>query len=286
MTHIENGKVLQRLTDDVTVQQPTAVLVDKWLARVPDTHRVPVPARLRQMVTELKDGAWKYTGDPIRFSADGELVDGRTRLTAFKESGVYPKVVVIVNVPAEALDQIDADMRSRNFSKILRDAGVKYGSVVASVCAQIHRDESDVKTHASITALTRIYYKYDDLAFWAAEGARLAPNVPGLTQSTAAFLGWKLSRAPQEEGETFDVFEFFRRLEDGDTEFLPIKRLLDDLAQYANQRNRTRSVPKGGRQYETVVRSILTWNAVRRGQSRAAAWTTKDYARGDYPVAI
>jgi hypothetical protein len=94
----------------------------------------------RRMKTRLKNkyardmaaGAFVLTGDPIRFSKSGHLIDGQHRLTACVASGVSFQSLVIYGLTEDARQHIDIGMR-RSTADVLALAGIPSGSKVAAV---------------------------------------------------------------------------------------------------------------------------------------------------------
>lgn len=64
-----------------------------------------------QYARDMKAGRWRQTGDGVRVSKDGRLIDGQHRLTAIIESGKPVEMFVFRNVPDEAQVAIDAGAR-------------------------------------------------------------------------------------------------------------------------------------------------------------------------------
>jgi hypothetical protein len=56
---------------------------------------------------QIKKGRWKMTGDAIRFSNTGKLIDGQHRLSAIVEAGIPVQTLVITGLADEIFDVID-----------------------------------------------------------------------------------------------------------------------------------------------------------------------------------
>lgn len=63
--------------------------------------------RVRQYADEMRRGQWKLAGDPIRFDADGILLDGQHRLRAIVEAGLAMEFVVIRGLESDTFTVMD-----------------------------------------------------------------------------------------------------------------------------------------------------------------------------------
>lgn len=68
-------------------------------------------AAVDAMARDMHNGRWIYDGAPIRFSADGTLLDGQHRLAAIIESGTTIPLMVIPGLADDAQDVMDTGTR-------------------------------------------------------------------------------------------------------------------------------------------------------------------------------
>ncbi len=80
---------------------------------------------------DMLSGAWRLTGDCIRFNDAGKLIDGQHRLRACLIAGVPFVSYVIRDLPYDTINVIDSG-RSRSASDVLTLRGSKYGFKVAA----------------------------------------------------------------------------------------------------------------------------------------------------------
>jgi hypothetical protein len=100
--------------------------------------------RVRRYAEDMNSGDWTVTGDAIRFSKSGKLLDGQHRLWACVESGKSFSTVVYTGLPEEAQLVMDQGMaRSRGSQLILM--GHKRGRDLASACLAFWRMENGRK---------------------------------------------------------------------------------------------------------------------------------------------
>lgn len=119
------------------VSKPTASFVTvtpematRWLTRN-TRNRVLRKAEVARYKRDMAAGKWRLDGSPIRFAADGTLLDGQNRLTAIVESNVTLPLLVVRGVAAEAQAVMDTG-RKRTAGDALAINGHRYYSQTAS----------------------------------------------------------------------------------------------------------------------------------------------------------
>jgi hypothetical protein len=70
-------------------------------------NRKPTMAHIKAMARDMKNGKWRLTGDAIRFSVSGNLIDGQHRLMACIEAGTPFTTIVLYGLPDDAQQFID-----------------------------------------------------------------------------------------------------------------------------------------------------------------------------------
>lgn len=93
-------------------------------------------ARVNQIANDLIDGRYVFTGDSIKFSVGGELLDGQHRLRAIAQSGVAATLLVIRNLPRKSQSAMDTG-KSRNVPDVLRMRGHANVNCVAACAKQL-----------------------------------------------------------------------------------------------------------------------------------------------------
>lgn len=77
---------------------------------------------LQKYADEMKSGDWAVTGDPIRISDKGYLIDGQHRLIAVTRTGLAMEFVVVRGVPHESFVALDQG-KMRSLSDVLHTLG-------------------------------------------------------------------------------------------------------------------------------------------------------------------
>ena len=109
-----------RVISEFTIATPE--ICESWLLR--NSKNRPVrELHVRKLARDMRAGKWQMTGDPIRFSLDGELLDGQHRLMACVRSGVPFETMVVYGLDPISQDVMDTG-RSRDVSDVLALRGL------------------------------------------------------------------------------------------------------------------------------------------------------------------
>lgn len=105
-------------------------LAAEWLTR--NDHNRSLSVRLvGQYATDMTEGRWPFTGQPIIFDAKGVLIDGQHRLSAQVKAGVTLDWLVVGGASRHAQDYVDIG-RTRSVADQLQLAGRSLSSGVAA----------------------------------------------------------------------------------------------------------------------------------------------------------
>jgi len=98
---------------------------------------------LNRYVEDMKAGRWRAeTGETIKISKSGYLMDGQHRLTAVIRANVSVRMFICYGVDDDAFEVIDTG-KSRTAADIFKIAGVNYNVVVPSVIIHYNAYLSD-----------------------------------------------------------------------------------------------------------------------------------------------
>jgi hypothetical protein len=102
----------------------TPTMASKWLEKnIEHNRRVSVP-KVQGYARNILENDWKLTGDSIKFSKDGKLIDGQHRLLAIVEAGAPMTSLVIENVEPEAIGVLDTG-QTRSAAQALQIANLQ-----------------------------------------------------------------------------------------------------------------------------------------------------------------
>lgn len=102
-------------------------------------NRAVSPKTVAAYARDMESGKWHQTGEPIKFDAKGNLLDGQHRLAAVIRSGARVKLSVIRNVLPDARKVMDTGRRRSVADNLFMDFGVKNSTQVASAARIIIR---------------------------------------------------------------------------------------------------------------------------------------------------
>lgn len=117
----------------------TPEMATDWLERN-ENNRILSQHRVRRYAEDMKSGNWEVTGDAIRFSKSGKLLDGQHRLWACVEANTAFPTVVYTGLSEDAQILMDQGM-ARSKGSQLTLQGYKHGTTLASAATTMWRME-------------------------------------------------------------------------------------------------------------------------------------------------
>ena len=117
----------------------TPEIAKQWLERN-ENNRILNTHRVQRYAEDMANGSWQVTGDAIRFSKSGKLLDGQHRLWACVKSNSNFDTVVYTGLPEDSQMLMDQGMaRSKGSQLTLR--GYKNGAILSSAALTFWRME-------------------------------------------------------------------------------------------------------------------------------------------------
>lgn len=87
---------------------------------------------MNRIARQIVDGHWKFNGDTIKVSDDGEVLDGQHRLWAIVETQTAVETIVVYGIKREAFATIDTVRKQRSGGDTLSLMGVdRYRSLIS-----------------------------------------------------------------------------------------------------------------------------------------------------------
>ena len=114
------------------VVKVTPKLAYDWLQKNA-RNRPPAPKVIERYAAAMKAGGWSLTGDPIRFTEAGVLIDGQHRLAACVLCGVPFESVVVTGIKPDAFNDIDQGYKRTLGHMFARDRKKNYIILAAAV---------------------------------------------------------------------------------------------------------------------------------------------------------
>lgn len=259
---------------DITPQQASL-----WLKKNTRNRRVR-ETRVEELTDAIERGEWALDGSPIRFSTDGQVLDGQHRLLAIARAGKSVKSLVVRNLQASAQDVMDTGAR-RSFADVLTIEGEANAAALAAACNVMWRYENgrlgtrSVQAKPSFGQLKDVLNRHGELrtaaraSMTSRKKIRLAPG-----HLTAAFVILRLI-------DETEADYFFATLLDGAglAETDAIFQLREQLNQNAMRRN--------GKYSADYLLAILfkAWNRWRRAEEvKILAWRAGGSAPEPFPL--
>lgn len=113
----------------------------RWIVGYANPRNRPLSERgARYIKMAMTGGEWKRTGDSLKFSVKGELLDGQHRLAAIADSGMTIEMLCVFGLDDSVFDVLDTG-RARSGSDALHVAGVPNATTVAHLVAWVHTFE-------------------------------------------------------------------------------------------------------------------------------------------------
>lgn len=273
MKKVATLKEIEEFIDTTEVVQVTPAMAERWLQKVKRRdEKQGWPKELAQMI---RDGKWRYNGQSICFDTQGYLINGYNRLKAVVMAGISVPMVVVYNVPPDAIYTIDIG-KSRTHSDNLSLAGCQkiYSGLVAKALKYMHVFDQgllgDPKSEKKIiwakTDVIPLYEKHPAMM----ESARFIKTNKMNTfmpKGLDVFFHYLFSR--QDE---FAAGEFFKRLSDGAllTPGMPIFLLRERL--------RENKIAKNMGRHEIAALIIKAWNLREKKDLRELRWNPESEA--------
>ena len=231
-------------------------------------NRKPNLDHVSSLASHMTNCNWKASGDPIRISKTGRLLDGQHRLMALVKCAVPQKMLIVSDLEDEVFDVIDTG-KMRNASDIFHIANINNANTMSAIVKIVKAYESgiDITNNSGAIALRKylspahLIEEYNSRPEYYEELLKSASkhwsNSKILKPSEYALINHIFSKINSSNSEEFlDKLSTGSMLDVDDPIFLLRKRLID----YKAGRLRVHFKLKLGLTY-------LAWNHFRKGNS-------------------
>lgn len=238
-------------------------------------------ARVQEIRSDIEAGKWMNTGDAIRVTQTGSLVDGQHRLTAYISSTVSKTFVlrdmtVVVLKNRAALDVVDTG-KSRTVNDLRKMTGRRL--VSAKAIGGILYEVRDFDAKANLSKLSR--NEIVDNHPFLEEVIELSQHRRGVQISSTPVIAAAI-RCMRVSGAKDLAFQFFNAVlqnkHDMNGVVVPQLELLANWLINNHHNGGGHAIRR-----ETVVRCIHAWNAYREGRTIKHI---RYYKRGDVPQPV
>lgn len=243
-------------TPTSSIETITPEIAQQWLGlNVHNRHTRNVI--VDRYARDMESGNWQFTGEALKFSADGTLLDGQHRLQAIVKAGATLPMLVVRGLPAEAQTVMDTGAK-RSASDALALHGERNTALLAAVAGMILTDGDRINRSCTTAEIMAVLDAEPHLRS-IVNDILPALVLPYLTRSVAAYAYWRLDKVDFE-----DASKFFNSLSSliGLPAGSPILAL--------NRRMSGAMSKARGRAYrqESVACIFMAWNAWRRNEDR------------------
>lgn len=280
------GKVLD-LGDGIRVGlvDVTPEVAENWLTH--NTRNRPIwdPTSDRYARDMIND-RWPFTGDPVRFSDQDEMLDGQHRCKAVEDSGTKQQMLVVSGLPTSTQAHMD-DGRKRNAGQTLGIDKTLNSSAVASVSRLALRwnpgglwdssrgTELFSDLQISTAELLAFPAEHPQVHEAARMGTAVGREVPGARPSV---IGVAYLRAMTLEEGVFPAAEWFQRLETGAG-----LKLGDPVLALRNGMMRMHAEKMVISQAPQLWKVVRAWNASRGGEDMDRMVSPRVLSNGNFP---
>lgn len=167
---------------------------------------------VQRMAKDMRKNNWRMTGESIKFSDKGNLIDGQHRLQAIIASGLPQKMLVIRNLSETVMDVIDTGAK-RTMAHVLQIEEHKNGALLAGILKMAYfldkgldGLESNQPSHAELMDFYILHPELDEVAsFTAGIKGKLQIYAP---QSLLGLMRWATLTINKDMSDEF--FELFK----------------------------------------------------------------------------
>ena len=189
---------------EVTLEQTSREICEKWLASVPDFQRNVKSEFVKMAVRDMVNDKWLFTGDTIRFDWNGALIDAQHRILAFLEADFFPVVLVVRGLDPKVYPLIDGGT-PRTYADAFKYEEIPNYTTKSSV-AKMWMSYSDGKNlgsrRFSKTEVLDAYYQHYHSIEWSIERWNVLEGLVSKTRKTF-FASLALERIGQDKTESF-----------------------------------------------------------------------------------
>jgi len=230
-----------------------------------NTHNRNIKAKRHEYAEDMRNGDWRPEAcDPIRFAADGTLLDGQNRLHAVIDADIEVPFLVVRGVPTDTQAVMDSGV-GRKFADVLKLQGEDHHTMLGAVVRLAWEWQRGVsylaKGRATNSQLLRFLDDNPELRNYATNRQRIVGDASNLPASLVGCLWWVFDMIDDEDAEFF-----FERLADdtGHNKSEPIHELRRTLHNAAEGARSARG--QRDRVWMMAV-TIKAWNAYRAGET-------------------
>lgn len=238
----------------------TPEMAEQWLAKN-TRNRTLKKSKIEQYARDMEAGHWRLTGEAIKWSYDGRILDGQNRLHAVIRAGKPIRTWVIWGIDPAAQDVMDSGS-ARTAADALSMAGLKNAkNITAAARIAMAIEEGHKSFHKKLYSNSEVqewvmnHIDITEATSVLGQDSRLIP----LPSSVRLYCAWRLMQIDRDT-----AVDFFEQLGSGlgltaGSPVLALRRRLG--GNYGAARRITPT--------EQITAVFRTWNAFREGRTLA-----------------
>lgn len=180
----------------------TPALATRWLETNTGNRKL-TPEHVEYLAEQMKAGGWKLTGDPIKLSHTGRLLDGQHRLNALIKADATLPFWVATNCEDNIFDVLDTG-RVRKATDVVSIHTAAYPKEKAALVKNILHYKGEIRKKWRVApAVILDYVKAHDLTLYVEQGTKWYNRCRLLNRSEWIYLYWLLHARHTDEAYTF-----------------------------------------------------------------------------------
>lgn len=189
----------------IALVKVTPELAEEWLGK--NTHNRNIrQSAVAAYARDMASGHWQVTAEPVKFTAEGTLLDGQHRLLAVIKAEVPVEMFVAKGISSDAQRVMDTGAK-RSPGDMLKLDGYANHSVLAAAARFAMTYQSGVESRNQVSTptnseISEFVTENPDLAS-AAAAVTYFRNTIDIPMSVTAVAWWILVRLDSEACETF-----------------------------------------------------------------------------------
>lgn len=188
---------------DISIEVVTPERATEWLGHNTLNRNVK-RAVVALYARDLLDGRWRFTGESVKFSKSGRLLDGQHRLLALVQANVSAYILVVRGLEEDAQDVMDSGAK-RTAANALQLHGEKNSGLLASAVSMVITDGAAHRRSVSNAEVVAAVSVDDTIRTVACEIIPRFKFDDILTDTVAFYAYWRLMRI--DPGATMQFFD-------------------------------------------------------------------------------
>lgn len=251
-----------------TVEVITPRKAQEWLGANVHNRSLRNQTVVAKYANDMNKGAWRFTGEAIKFSTSGALLDGQHRLHALIRANVTLPMLVIRNLEDDSQEVMDSGAK-RSPADALGLRGEKSTALLASAASAIISGCSATRKNVSTSDILDVI-DADESIRWIVSEVLPTLKLSMISGTVSFYAYWRLNQIdPNRTALFFSALASLANLPSGS----PILALHKKLSSIGAERSGKAS---SAYRQEAIAAIFSAWNAWQRNESRTIIKTMRN----------